>query len=61
MGREKEYRLTYYIALSRSIKFLNLGIKDTEGIYKNRLFRKIHMYPKIEKYLIEEERLHKIE
>ena len=58
--REKEHRLTY-VALSRVTKFSNLEIKDTEGISKNRLYRKIHMHPKIEKHLIEEERLCKME
>ena len=37
--REKEHGLTY-VALSRVTKFSNLGIKDTEGISKNRLCRK---------------------
>ena len=42
-------------------KILNIGMKDTEGISKNRLCRKTHMYPKIEKRLNGEERLCKIE
>ena len=50
-----------YIALSRVSKVSNLGIKDTEGISKNRLYRKIFMYPKMEKRLIKEKRLCKIE
>ena len=58
--REKEHGLTY-VALSRVIKFLNLGIKDTEGISKNRLCRKIRIHLKMEKYLIEEKRLRKME
>ena len=45
------------MTLSWVTKFLNLGINDTEGISKNRLYRKIHMHPKMEKRLIEEERL----
>ena len=40
MNKEREYGLTH-IALSRVTKFSNLGIKDTEGISKNRLCRKI--------------------
>ena len=36
MDREKEYRLTYYSPLSWVTKFLNLEIKDTEGISKNK-------------------------
>ena len=61
MDREKEYRLTYYVALSQVIKFSNLEIKDIEGISKNRLYRKIHKHAKIEKHLIEEEGLREIE
>ena len=60
MAREKEYGLIY-IALSHVTKFSNLGIKDTEGILKNRLCRKIRIHPKMEKQLIEEERLYKLE
>ena len=37
MDREKEHGLTYYVALSRVTKFSNLGIKDTEGISKNKI------------------------
>ena len=37
MDREKEHRLTYYVALSRVTKLLNLEIKDTEGISKNKI------------------------
>ena len=48
MDREKEYKLIY-IALSRVTKFSNLGIEDTEGILKNRLYRKICNHLKIEK------------
>ena len=58
--REKEHGLTY-VALSRVTKFSNLGIKDTEGISKNRLCRKICVHPKMEKHLIKERRFHKIE
>ena len=61
MDREKEHVLTYYIALSRVTKFSNLGIKNIEGISKNRLCRKIHKHPKIEKHLIEEDRLREME
>ena len=62
IDREKEHGLTYYIALSQVINFLNQGIKDTEGISKNRLYRKIiHKHPKIEKHLIKEKILHEIE
>ena len=50
-----------YVVLSRVTKFSNLGIKDTEGISKNRLCRKICKHPKIEKHLIEEKRLRGIE
>ena len=49
------------MALSRVTKFSNLGVKDTEGISKNRLYRKIREHPKMEKRLIEEERLREIE
>ena len=42
IDREKEHGLTYYVALIRVTKFSNLGIKDIEGISKNRLYRKIH-------------------
>ena len=58
--REKEYRLAY-VTLCRVTKFSNLGIKDTEGISKNRLCRKIHKHPKMEKRLIKEERLREME
>ena len=47
MDREIEYMLGYTV-LSRVIKFSNLGIKDTEGISKNRLCRKIRIHSKIE-------------
>ena len=60
IAREKEYGLTY-IALSRITKFWNLGIKDIEGILKNRLYRKIHIHSKMEKQLIKEKRLYKLE
>ena len=60
MDREKEHRLTY-VVLSWVIKFSNLGIKDTEGISKNRLYRKIRKHSKMEKHLIEEERLREME
>ena len=59
--REKEHGLIYYVVLSRVTKFSNLGMKDTEGISKNRLCRKIPKHSKMEKHLIEEERLHEIE
>ena len=60
MDREKQHRLIY-VALSRVTKFWNLGIKDIEGISKNRLYRNMHMHHKIEKRFIEEERLCKME
>ena len=60
MDREKEHGLAC-VALSRVIKFLNLGIKDTEGICKNRLCRKIRAHCEIEKFLIEGERFRKME
>ena len=56
MDKEREYRLIH-IALSKVTKFSNLGIKDTEGISKNRLCRKIRNYSKIKKQLLEEDRL----
>ena len=43
--------------MSRVIKFSNSGIKDTKGISKNRLCRKMYNYSKMEKWLIEEDRL----
>ena len=46
MDREIEYMLGYTV-LSRVIKFSNLGIKDTWGISKNRLCRKICAHSKI--------------
>ena len=49
------------MALSRVTKFSNLGIKDTEGISKNRLYRKIRKHPKMEKRLIKVERLREME
>ena len=48
--KECEHRQTY-IALSRVIKFSNLGIKDTEGLSKNRLCKKIRNHPKMKKRL----------
>ena len=60
VDRDKEHRLTY-VTLSWVTKFSNLWIKDTEGILKNRLCRKICAHPKMEKRLIIEERLGKIE
>ena len=60
IDREKEHGLTY-VALIWVTKFSNLEIKDKEGISKNRLYRKIRMYPKIEKRLIKEKRLRKME
>ena len=57
IDREKECGLTYYVALSWVTKFSNLGINDIEGTSKNRLCRKMRMHPKMEKCLIEEERL----
>ena len=53
MDREKEYGLIH-VTLSRVIKFLNLGIKDTKGISKNRLYRKIYNHPKIKKIINKE-------
>ena len=43
------------------MKSSKLGIKEMESVSKNRLCRKSRMHPKIEKRLIEEERLCKIE
>ena len=60
IDREKEYRLKC-IALSWVTKFSNLGIKDTERISKNRLYRKIRKHPKMEKHLIDKERLREME
>ena len=60
MDREKEQVLTY-IALCWVTKFSNTGIKDTEGIFENRLCIKIRKHPKIEKLLIKEERLREME
>ena len=56
-----KYNGSTYVVLNRVIKCPNLGIKDIEGISKNRIYIKIHMHPKIEKCLIEEERLYKVE
>ena len=58
--KEKEHGLTY-VALSRVTRFTNLGIKDTEGLSKNRLCRKIRKHPKIEKCLLEVNRLRYLE
>ena len=58
--KEREYNLTY-IALSRVTKFTNLGIKDMEGLSKNRLCTKIHKYPKIKKYLGDDNKLRHLE
>ena len=44
IDREKEYGLTYYVALSQVTKFLNLGIKVTEGISENKIKIKIKKY-----------------
>ena len=44
--REKEYGLTY-VALSRVKKFSNFGIKETEGVSKNRFCKKIRKHLKI--------------
>jgi len=60
MDKEREYGQTY-VVLSRVTKFSNLGIKDTEGLSKNRLCKKIHNYPKMKKRLLEEERLKYLE
>ena len=56
-----KYNGSTYVVLNRVIKCPNLGIKDIEGISKNRLCRKIHKHPRPKKRLIKEERLHKIE
>ena len=53
---EIEYGLSR-IALSRVTKFTNLGIKDMEGLSKNRLCAKIRKHPKMSKRLEEENRL----
>ena len=49
IDREKENELTYYVVLSRVTKFSNLGIKDKDGISKNRLCNKIRIYTNMEK------------
>ena len=59
-SREKEHGLIY-VAFSRVTKFSNLGIKDSEGISKNRLCIKIRNHPKMNKRILEEERLKKLE
>ena len=46
IDKEREYGLIH-VALSKVTKFSNLGIKDTEGISKNRLCRKTRNHPKI--------------
>ena len=46
--------MIYCVILSWGTKFSNLGIKDIEEISKNRVYKKIRMYPKIGKRLIEE-------
>ena len=40
MGREKEHGLAYYMVLSQVRKYSKLGIKDTEGISKNKIKNK---------------------
>ena len=52
--KEREYSLLH-VALSRVTKFTNLGIKDMEGLSKNRICTKIR------KYLEEENRLWHLE
>ena len=58
--REIEHGLTY-VALSRATKFTNIGIKDTEGLSKNRLCKQIRNHKKMSKRLQEEERLRALE
>ena len=59
-SREKEHGLTY-VTFSRVTKFSNLGIKDSERISKNRLCIKIRNHLKMNKRILEEERLKKLE
>ena len=54
--RELEHRLTY-IALSHAAKFINIRIKDSKGLSKNRLCKQIRNQSKMKKRLEEEERL----
>ena len=54
--REREYGLLY-VAVSTVTKFTNLGIEDTEGLFKNRLCFKAYKNPKIRKHPEEENRL----
>ena len=56
--RERTQTHIYSIELT---KFLNLRIKDTEKISKNRLCRIMRMHTKLEKHFIKEERMHKME
>ena len=56
VDREREHSLLR-ILLSRMTKITNLGIKDIEGLSKNRLCAKRYKYPKMSKYLEEENRL----
>ena len=58
--REREHNLSY-VALSRVTKFTNLGIKDMEGLSKNRLCSKTCKHPKMSKCLEEEDRLQYLE
>ena len=58
--REREHGLSC-VALSRVTNFTNLGIKDTEGLSKNRLYTKIRKHPKMSKRLEEENRLQHLE
>ena len=55
---EREHGLTY-VALTRSIKFSNIGLKD--GISKNRLCVKIKNQAKMKKRILEEKRLKTLE
>ena len=54
MDKEREHGQTY-VTLSRVTKFSNLGIKDTKGLSKNQLCKKICNHPKMKKRLQEEE------
>ena len=56
IDREREHSLSC-VALSSVTKFTNLGIKDIEGLSKNRLYTKIRKHPKMSKRLEEENRL----
>ena len=56
IDRKREYSLSH-ATLSRMTKITNLGIKDIKGLSKNRLCAKRYKYPKMSKYLEEENRL----